>query len=348
MHVSSAAARSLRSARASIGAGAGLAALLVAPGLACAHGVRGVAIDGALPAVDGWSLSIVVLIAASGLAYALGAHRLALHRACLRGPEAPRRHHFLEGLWFAGGLFVMAAALLGPLEDWTDRSFAAHMLQHELLMLVAAPMLVVGRPLARFAWSFPAASRRHMRQRLARLRAAIGWRVFTSAAGACAVQAVGLFAWHVPAWFRAATVNPGLHALQHSTFVVTALCFWWTVLRPGPPRRVAAPALASLFVTTLATGALGALLTFTTHLWYALPGFAPPWGMSLVDDQQLGGLLMWVPGGAVYLVAGLVVLVRTLRSPSSRSRASVAHGTRETDADAGLGGAAALRVRRGT
>ena len=347
MHLSVTAACSLRSARARHGATA-LAALAAIPGRAGAHGLHAASIAGAVPAVDAWSLCIVALIAASALAYALGAQRLALHRAWLRGPEASRRDHFLQGLWFAGGLFVMAAALLGPLEDWTDRSFAAHMLQHELLMLVAAPMLVLGRPLARFAWSFPAAARRHMRARLAGLRVAIGWRVFTSTAGACAIQTVGLFAWHVPAWFRAATVHPGLHALQHSTFVVTALCFWWTVLRPGPPRRVAAPALASLFITTLTTGALGALLTFTTHVWYALPGFAPPWGMTLVDDQQLGGLLMWVPGGAVYLVAGLVVLVRTLRNPTSRSRASVARATPATDADAGLGGAAVLRARSGT
>jgi putative membrane protein len=276
-------------------------------------------------AFAGSDVVIAGLIVAAGLAYALGARRLALRRergAPARTDNAPRtrrdepraslRRGARDTAWFAGGLAVLAGTLLGPLDAWSARSFAAHMLQHELLMLVAAPMLVLGRPLGRFAWLWPRLSRRGLRRGLARTRGLIGWNLFTSPAGACAIQAVALFAWHVPAWFRAATTNDGLHILQHAAFLAAALCFWWTVLRPGPPRRVAPPALAALFVTTLTTGALGALLTFTTRIWYAVPGFDPPWGMSLVDDQQLGGLLMWVPGGLVYLAVAVLVGARML------------------------------------
>jgi putative membrane protein len=254
---------------------------------------------------------VLALVLGAGFAYARGALRL--HAAARRAPVR-------DALWFFAGLAVLAVTLLGPLAAWAPRSFAAHMLEHEVVMLVAAPLLVLGRPLARFAWAWPASSRRGLRHRLERVRRLVGWGLFTSVAGACAIQSLALFAWHVPAWFRAASTDGALHVLQHATFLATALCFWWTVLRPGPPRRVAVPAIASLFVTTLTTGALGALLTFGTRPWYALPGFAPPFGMTLIEDQQLAGLVMWVPGGAVYLVAALIVGARALGAADAHAR----------------------------
>jgi putative membrane protein len=260
---------------------------------------------------------IAPLIAAAALAYALGTRRLSMRRP-LHGRGAHR-----QGIWFGAGLAVLAVTLLGPLEDWTRESFAAHMLQHELLMLAAAPLLVLGRPLARFAWLLPAASRRRLPGRLVPVRALLFWGVFTSVAGSFSIQTFALFAWHVPRWFRWAVEHPAVHVLQHLTFLAVALGFWWCVLRPGPPRRVAPAAVAALFLTTLTTGALGALLTFTTRAWYALPGAVPPFHLTTLEDQQLGGLLMWVPGGLVYMGAALLLGARVLSTPRARDRAAL-------------------------
>jgi putative membrane protein len=272
---------------------------------------------------DGAEGVVLLLVLAAAAAYALGERRL---RTGTSAPRHARAARLREPACFFAGLAVLAITLPGPVAALASRSFAAHMLEHEIVMLLAAPLLVLGRPLARFAWAWPAASRRRLR-RLARVRPLVGWSVLTSVAGACAVQSLALFAWHVPAWFRAASSDTPLHVLQHATFLATALCFWWTVLRPGPPRRVAASAIASLFITTLTTGALGALLTFGTRVWYAVPGFDPPLGMTLLEDQQLGGLLMWVPGGAVYLVAALVIGARALAAADAHAaRARMTRG----------------------
>ena len=276
-------------------------ALALAPALAAAHAP---ASEGA----DGWDHLVAALIVLAGVAYAVGAHRLATRRAWRPGRLG------VDGIWFAGGLYALTATLLGPLDEWTSRSFGAHMLQHELLMLVAAPLLVLGRPLARFAWLLPRRWRVGSHRWLATVRTLTGWRLLTSTGGSCAVQTVALFAWHVPAWFRAAVESPFVHMLQHVTFLATALAFWWGVLRPGIRRGHLFAALASLFVPTLSTGALGANLPFSSRAWYVVPGMAPPWGLSLLEDQQLGGLLMWVPGGTVYLAVALLLLARALRS----------------------------------
>src|SRR5690349_21498606 len=103
---------------------------------------------------------IAILILASASAYALGAHRLALRRGGRRG-ASPH-----DGWWFGAGLAVLAAALFGPLDEWSERSFTLHMTQHEVIMLVAAPLLVRGRPLPRWAWAMGRRARAHLRASL--------------------------------------------------------------------------------------------------------------------------------------------------------------------------------------
>jgi putative membrane protein len=109
----------------------------------------------------------------------------------------------------------------------------------------------------------------------------------------------------VPALFEAAVEHEGIHALQHASFLVTALLFWWAVLgRDARSREGSGAALAYLFTTMLHTSALGALLTLAASPWY------PRYGL---EDQQLGGLVMWVPGGAAYVAAALMIMARLLR-----------------------------------
>lgn len=261
-----------------------------------------------------WTLDpwIVAPLLVAGTLFALGAIRL-----------WPRSHararHGRQVACFCGGLAVLVLALISPLHAAGERSFAAHMLEHELLMLAAAPLLVLSRPLGFFAWALPRALRRFCGS-IERNRAfGKGWRFMTRPVPATVQQAVALWAWHAPAPFDLALRTAGWHVAQHLSFLVTALLFWSAVL--DPRRTAAKPALAAgcLFATSLIGGALGALMAFSWSPWYA--GYAAlgltPYGLTPVEDQQLAGLLMWIPGGLVHMGAALAILGRMLREQST-------------------------------
>jgi putative membrane protein len=132
---------------------------------------------------------------------------------------------------------TLTLALLGPLDRWAGESFAAHMLQHELLMLAAAPLLVLGRPLAAWAWALPPAARSAVAAVLRTSAWRSVWGSISGPTGAGALHALALWGWHVPAWFVLAATPPGWHALQHFSFLVTALLFWWAVFAGARPAR---------------------------------------------------------------------------------------------------------------
>jgi cytochrome c oxidase assembly factor CtaG len=248
---------------------------------------------------------IIATISASLLLYVVGTARLWRRAGIGRGITTAAAARFAAG-WGA-----LAAALLSPLDAWAEGSFALHMVQHELLMVLAAPLLVMSRPLE--AWTWALAPRwRHALAALGRARPLAGlWRALTDPVGAWTFHAVALWAWHVPWLFSMAVRDPAVHALQHSCFLLSALAFWWSVLAKGL-QRAQAPALASLFTTMLHTGALGALLTFAPSPWYPHSDTLNLLGLDALEDQQLGGLVMWVPGGLAYLAAGLAIVGRWL------------------------------------
>lgn len=301
-------------------------ALLAASGGAGAH-VAPPALESVVPDMGGDAGWIVAALVATGALYGFGVYRLWRAAAPLHGLR------MADVLSFAAGWAVLACALLGPLDAWAAHSFSAHMLQHEALMLAAAPLLVRGRPLAAWAWAMSRNGRVRAR-RIFATRAWHGvWRGFTRPLGATTLQLVVLFVWHVPAVFDDAAAHAGLHALQHLSFLAAALCFWWSTRPPllayPAARATTGPAIAALFITMIITGALGALLTFAPAPWYhAYGGVALPWAGSALEDQQLAGLLMWVPGGAIYFVCGLLHAWRLLaRTPVTRAAALVS-GTR--------------------
>lgn len=211
------------------------------------------------------------LFAMAWFSYALGAVR--------RAPATVRR------ALFHGGMLVAGLALFGPFDDWAGSSTAWHMVQHMLLIVVVAPALVLARPLAqwRAAWG-PAADP--------------AWRALLRLARrpmACALlHAAAIWIWHAPAPYMAAVQHNGWHVLEHASFWFTGWLFWWAVLRPG--RKAVLQAALALLFTVVHTGLLGALLTFARVPLY--------WSESReLWDQQLAGLVMWIPGGIVYLAA---------------------------------------------
>jgi putative membrane protein len=221
---------------------------------------------------------------------------------------------------FFGGIAVLLFALLSPLHVLGDGYlFSAHMLQHLLLLLVVPPLLLAGIPaaMAEEILRVPLAGR------VERLlgRPAIGWSL-----------AIGtMWLWHLPLLYNTALAMPSIHIVEHLCFLITATIFWWPIMAPLASHRLETlPALGYLLAAFCASNVLGILLTFTPPGLY--PAYLAPrdtlgivalirsgWGMSPAADQQLGGLLMWVPGGLVYLGAIVVVLARWYSSADDDS-----------------------------
>ena len=271
--------------------------LLAMPATAFAH----VAARTSGSAFEPW---LIALLAVSAIGYASGVSRLWRKAGIGRGIRLADVARFVGGWW------VLTAALLSPIDALAERAFSVHMLQHELLMVVAAPLLVLSRPLEAWAWALPASAQRTLAAVLAAASARRAWHRLTSPAFAWSFHALMLWIWHVPALFIAALGHEAIHVLQHTCFLSSALVFWWTAL--GHRRRAAdAMSIAMLFTTMLHTGALGLLLTFSPTPWYtnAAPDFLD---LTALEDQQLGGLVMWVPGGLAYLIGGLAIVAAWL------------------------------------
>lgn len=270
------------------------AALATLPQAAHAHPVGGGATLGRLAL----EALLILLMLASAIGYAVGVARLWRHAGLGRGIGGH------EVLRFALGWSALAAALFSPIDTLADRSFAIHMVQHELLMVVAAPLLVASRTFEAWAWALRSGGVWTL------ATVARGWHWLAAPRRAWWLHAMALWLWHVPAFFDAALDNVAIHALQHLSFFGSALLFWWAVYGRGIRAREGT-ALAMLVTTMLHMNALGLLLTFAPGAWYLHHGSAVL-GDTALEDQQLGGLVMWMLGGIAYLGATLAVVAAWL------------------------------------
>jgi putative membrane protein len=263
-----------------------------------------------------WGLEprVIAPLAISAILYARGIARL------WRGGHAGRGVRRWEAACFGAGWLALAVALVSPLHPWGSVLFSAHMTQHEILMLVAAPLLVLGRPVVASLKALPSDWARAMARRSRRPWWARTWATLTKPFVAWLIHAAVLWAWHAPALFQATIDDEFVHALQHLSFFLSALLFWWAVLH-DPNRAVGyGVAVLSMFTTALHSGLLGALITLAKSLWYpAYRGTTASWGLTPLQDQQLGGLIMWVPACLVYVVAGLALLAGWLRESERRA-----------------------------
>jgi len=255
-----------------------------------------------------WDPWITIPLLASAMLFTAGYLRL---RA-----RASRSSFGKRALLFGAGWTLLAGALVSPLHAAGERAFSMHMLEHELLMLAAAPLLVLAAPMVVLLWGLPAPVRQVAGALARQSLVTRAWDRLTEPVTATIVQAVTLWVWHAPMLFDLALANEAWHAVQHLSFLVSALLFWTAMLNA---RRARAPAqgLAALclFLTSLVSGALGALMAFSQSPWYA--GYAvlgmAPYGLTPAEDQQVAGLLMWIPGGLVHAIAALALVAVLLR-----------------------------------
>jgi putative membrane protein len=218
--------------------------------------------------------------------------------------------------WYGAALLSIGAALLSPIAVFSERLFAIHMVQHLLLLLIAPPLIWLGAPLLPMLWALPTSWRRAVASRLGPGRPLylLGHALAHPVVAVVAYVTV-VAIWHVPRFYDAAQGRTVTHDLEHICFFGTALLFWWPIIYPAQGRRrlsygMAIPYLVPPFLEGML---IGILVTFADRpLYQTYVEMESTWGLSVLDDQQLGGLIMWVPGGMFFLIPLLGLLARLL------------------------------------
>jgi cytochrome c oxidase assembly factor CtaG len=258
----------------------------------------------------GWTLDpwVTLPLALLLVIYLVGSFRLS--RRSTKAARSPAL--------FLGGWTVLTLSLVSPLHEAGERSFTLHMIEHELIMLVATLLLAASGSGGILAWGLPARARQWLGGSWKAPLASL-WRQLTEPVTATLVQAVIMWAWHAPALFDRALDSRGWHVAQHLSFIAASLLFWSAMLNPR--RGGYLLSAGCLFLTSLIEGALGALMALSQSPWYAAYAAMGMSGIGVdpVTDQQLAGLVMWIPGGAVHGAAAVWLLYRWLISENGRA-----------------------------
>jgi cytochrome c oxidase assembly factor CtaG len=264
-----------------------------------------------------WDVGIVLIV--FGVVYFRGWLRLR------RGGEA----RLSEAVSYVLALAAIAGALLSPLDDLASYLLIAHMAQHELLMMIAPPLILLANPVPALFWGLNRRSRLQAGYFLSRDSAIRRVRDFVGSMPVAWCLYVGnLWAWHYPALYQAALQNTRIHDLEHILFFLTALVFWWPIMRPISRPAPIQDGLRILYIFLAATqdAVLSGLIALSNRILY--PHYETAlrlWDLTPREDQVGGGIVMFAVGSTTYLVAALVLVNLLLgggRNKRSMKRAS--------------------------
>jgi putative membrane protein len=257
---------------------------------------------------DPW---VVTPLLFAGLLYAAGSAELWRRTAADRGVRRWQAAAYISG-WLS-----LALALISPLHWLGEHLFTFHMIEHEIVMAISAPLFVLARPIGTLLWSLPRDARLALGRLLRRPSVDAAWQWLSGGRNATLLHGLAIWAWHAPLLFDAAVANVAVHRLQHLSFLLTAILFWWSVFR----RSNSGVAAWHLFITMLHTSVLGALMALAPRVLYAgQTARALDWGLTPLEDQQLAGLIMWVPAGTVYAGAALALVAIWIRQSGTEQR----------------------------
>lgn len=272
-----------------------------------------------------WNLEPSILI---GTALITGLYLYAI------GPLRKRQFHneqIMTGQTFAflSGVLIMFLALVSPLDELGDSYlFSAHMVQHLCLTILGPPLLLLGTP----EWMVKPVLQNKVIFKVAN--------VLTYPVVAFVLYNADFWLWHAPPLYNATLENQTIHILEHLTFIVFGLLYWWPIFSPSKdlPRLTFGGQIFYLFVSGMPSVLLGAGLTFSPPLY--APYIAAPriWGISAATDQQLGGLIMWVPVSIFYIVIMSVLFIRWMLQQEAEQQAKEAeeYGNQKAEDGAGI------------
>jgi cytochrome c oxidase assembly factor CtaG len=263
---------------------------------------------------DPWTLVPLIF---TTLLYTLGIWRFARERGA-------RRIECSRVAAFAGGIGVLLLALHSPIDTLSEDLFCVHMVQHLLLMLAAPPLLVWSDPALIFLRAFSRGQRKWIGRSWTRIGLGRGFRILMHPLLIWLAFCGGFVFWHSPGPYQWALKNNAVHITEHLTFFVTSLAFWAIVIPAHGPRRLGyAPTMLLVVATALLSGLPGALMILTTRpLYPAHAAGAAEWGLTLLQDQQLAGLIMWIPAGGAYVLAAGWLFISWLREAELRAVAA--------------------------
>jgi putative membrane protein len=256
-----------------------------------------------------WRPEVLVILVPLGVMYIVGWRRLRRHSA----------HHKLANGWrlasYLGGLGVIALSLMSPIDRLGGQLFLMHMIQHMLMIMYAAPLLLLADPFPFFLWSLPikmrlAVARLFERDSLFRralikvTQPGVAWLLFLTV----------YLGWHDPNAYNAALYYEWVHNLQHITFFVASLIYWWPIIGCAPhihPRFPVWGKLAYLIGTIPPNMAIGVSIAFSSEVLYTYYLTVPRvWSFTILQDQQLAGAIMWIQGSEMYILVTLFILAR--------------------------------------
>jgi len=227
---------------------------------------------------------------------------------------------------FLLGMLVMFLALVSPLDELGDSYlFSAHMVQHLFLTIVGPPLLLLGTP----EWFVKPLLRNKVVFKIAK--------ALTYPAVAFILYNADFWLWHAPPLYNATLENQNIHILEHLTFIVFGILYWWPIFSPSKdlPRLSIGGQILYLFLSGMPSVLLGAGLTFSPPLY--APYLAAPrvWGISAATDQQLGGLIMWVPVSILYIIIMSVLFIRWMQQQEAKQLAQEAEAYKKQEAEDG-------------
>lgn len=226
--------------------------------------------------------------------------------------------------WYFGvGMATLAFSLLGPLESYNEQLFNLHMAQHIVLLQIAVPLMLLGRPVQLVLRAMPRqATKRTVRFLFGNRKMRYAVLGITAPVTGFLLFNITIGFWHVPQFYDASVRNDLVHNLQHVTFTLAAGIYWWTILDPIPRHHKLGElwSLASVFLSMMIGSIIGAILTLAqTVLYPVYQEAANPWGWDPLLDQQVGGLIMWVGSFILYFVVMGVLAIKLMHREDEES-----------------------------
>ncbi len=256
-----------------------------------------------------WRFEVLAVLVPLGILYTLGWYRLRRQGSKQRLATWPRLVSYLSGL------FCLAIALISPVDRLGGQLFFMHMIQHKLVIVFAAPLMLLANPFPFMLWALPTRLRRQaarpfrrgalVRQGLSKVgHPVVTWLIFITI----------YIGWHDPMAYNMALSHEWVHDMQHISFAVGSLLYWWPIIGAAPRVHGKFPAwgkIAYLLVTIPPNMLIGVSIAYASSVTYTYYLSVPRiWGLTVMQDQQLGGVIMWIPGSQMFLMVALFILAR--------------------------------------
>lgn len=279
-----------------------------------------------------WQIEVIVVLVVMATLYTRGWWRLrrrtgvALDRRSSRSRSRLAVRWRLLSYWI--GLFFVVLALLSPIDPLGQQLFFMHMIQHLLLIMLAPPLLLIANPMPFVLWGLPDGLRFRVGYFLAwLLRKDAPFRrglLFTTNPGFLWMfWVIALFAWHDETLYNAALELEWVHDAEHLSFFLSSMLLWWNVTNAGPRihKKISLLARIGLLIATVPPNMLlGVILSFSDPIYSYYETVPRLWDIGLKADQQIGGVIMWVPGSMMYLIAALILIARLLSGEEQKKR----------------------------